>query len=411
MVCFHARAWGIRSSTAADAFFSSNSATLVHEASIKKLHFVVQREAWRHLEVVIAVGHADATERNPAKLSLARAAEIKRLLVEMGMQSERIHIEGKGARQPVSNAPKENRRVEIEAIGLVPRQFPQYKLTWRMLLPESVQYQIPKHLMAPERAAMPVIDFVQALDNPKLRLIFANALLNEGIWRQDDFLATQAHAERQIALAILQSNKDFWDTRENAALEAIVYGTPHAKHLMQSEFELIGPDDSRRYEVLKRLVCETRPYPELKLPAIQAAGALLYPPENFAGKFAGAVQHELLNCGFERVDGVFEWLVVNGANPDTTNNLGQTFLHLDISSYGGERVALLLRHGANPRAVDYLGNTVLHTIDKAYIRPSHAMFPGRYLAKLEKQKLLDILTAAGANPNQPNKAGQLPVKP
>ncbi len=258
---------------------------------------------------------------------------------------------------------------------------------------------------------MPVIDFIQALEDPKLRLTVANALLIEAIWRQDDSLTAQAHSERQIAKALLERRKEFWDTRENAALEAIVYGTLYAKRILQTEFDLIRADDSRRYEALKRLLCQFGRYPELSLQEIQAAGRSLFPVENFAGKFAGAIQYELLNCGFNRMDGVFEWLIENGASPDTTNNLGQTFVHLDISSYGGARVAKLLRHGANAQAVDYLGNTVLHNIDKAYIRPSFPMLPGQYLSKPEKQKLWDTLIAVGANPDQPNKAGQLPVKP
>ncbi len=72
---------------------------------------------------------------------------------------------------------------------------------------------------------------------------------------------------------------------------------------------------------------------------------------------------------------------------------------------------MLLRYGANAGIADYLGNTVLHQIDKAYIRPPSLGFPGRDLSKSEKQKLWDILIAAGADPNRPNKAGQLPVKP
>ena len=90
-----------------------------------------------NLEVVIAIGHADAigSDAYNQKLSVRRAEAIKAYLVSKGIEPNRIYTEGKGEKQPVTGdkckklgpehrsnkklvaclAP--DRRVEIEVIG------------------------------------------------------------------------------------------------------------------------------------------------------------------------------------------------------------------------------------------------------------------------------------------------------
>jgi len=90
-----------------------------------------------NLEVVIAIGHADAigSDAYNQKLSVRRADAIKAYLVSKGIEPNRIYTEGKGEKQPVTGdkckklgpehrsnkklvaclAP--DRRVEIEVIG------------------------------------------------------------------------------------------------------------------------------------------------------------------------------------------------------------------------------------------------------------------------------------------------------
>src|SRR6266404_7999293 len=77
-----------------------------------------------NLEVVIAIGHADAigSDAYNQKLSVRRAEAIKAYLVSKGIEPNRIYTEGKGEKQPVAdNKTREgrakNRRVEIEVIG------------------------------------------------------------------------------------------------------------------------------------------------------------------------------------------------------------------------------------------------------------------------------------------------------
>ena len=105
-------------SRVADVFFEHNDSTTGPAEAYRFDQFWCQIEGLRH-ELLIAVGHADSLEKKPVELSLARAAFLKRILVERGVEAQRIYVEGKGAKQPITaNATREgrwkNRRVEIE---------------------------------------------------------------------------------------------------------------------------------------------------------------------------------------------------------------------------------------------------------------------------------------------------------
>ena len=76
------------------------------------------------VEVVIAVGHADATGSDAynQRLSMRRAEAVKKFLVGKGVEANRIYTEGKGESAPVAdNRTREgrakNRRVEVEVVG------------------------------------------------------------------------------------------------------------------------------------------------------------------------------------------------------------------------------------------------------------------------------------------------------
>ena len=108
---------------AADAFFDFDKAVLKPEGKAK-LDDLASKVGGINLEVVIAVGHTDATgaaKYNQA-LSVRRAEAVKAYLVSKGIESNRIYTEGKGLTQPVAdNATREgrakNRRVEVEVVG------------------------------------------------------------------------------------------------------------------------------------------------------------------------------------------------------------------------------------------------------------------------------------------------------
>jgi OOP family OmpA-OmpF porin len=108
---------------AADAFFDFDKSVLKAEGKAK-LDDLVAKVKGISLEVVIAVGHADATGADAynQKLSVRRSEAVKAYLVSKGIEKNRIYTEGKGEAQPVAdNKTKEgrakNRRVEVEVVG------------------------------------------------------------------------------------------------------------------------------------------------------------------------------------------------------------------------------------------------------------------------------------------------------
>ena len=108
---------------AADAFFDFDKAVLKPEGKAK-LDDLVSKVKGINLEVIIAVGHTDATgdDAYNQKLSVARSESVKAYLVSKGIEKNRVYTEGKGEKSPVAdNKTKEgrakNRRVEIEVVG------------------------------------------------------------------------------------------------------------------------------------------------------------------------------------------------------------------------------------------------------------------------------------------------------
>jgi OOP family OmpA-OmpF porin len=108
---------------ASDAFFDFDKSVLKPEGKAK-LDDLVGKVKGINLEVVIAVGHTDATGADAynQKLSVRRSEAVKAYLVSKGIEKNRVYTEGKGEAQPVAdNKTREgrskNRRVEIEVVG------------------------------------------------------------------------------------------------------------------------------------------------------------------------------------------------------------------------------------------------------------------------------------------------------
>ena len=108
---------------ATETFFDFDKAVLKPEAQ-SKLSDLVEKMKTISVEVVIAVGHADATGSDAynQRLSMRRAEAVKKFLVGKGVEANRIYTEGKGESAPVAdNRTREgrakNRRVEVEVVG------------------------------------------------------------------------------------------------------------------------------------------------------------------------------------------------------------------------------------------------------------------------------------------------------
>jgi OmpA-OmpF porin, OOP family len=108
---------------AADTFFDFDKSVLKAEGKAK-LDDLIGKVKGINLEVIIAVGHTDATGSDAynQKLSDKRAETVKAYLVSKGIQKNRVYTEGKGEKQPVADnktsaGRSKNRRVEIEVVG------------------------------------------------------------------------------------------------------------------------------------------------------------------------------------------------------------------------------------------------------------------------------------------------------
>ena len=89
---------------AADSFFDFNKSVLKPEARAK-MDDLVDKVKGISLEVIIAVGHADAigADAYNQALSVRRAEAVKAYLVSKGIEKNRVYTEGKGEKSPVAD--------------------------------------------------------------------------------------------------------------------------------------------------------------------------------------------------------------------------------------------------------------------------------------------------------------------
>jgi OOP family OmpA-OmpF porin len=108
---------------AADVLFDFDKSVIKPDGR-SKLDDLANKMRSINLEVVIAIGHADAigSDAYNQALSVRRAEAVKAYLVSKGLEGNRVYTEGKGEKQPVADnktadGRAKNRRTEIEVIG------------------------------------------------------------------------------------------------------------------------------------------------------------------------------------------------------------------------------------------------------------------------------------------------------
>ncbi len=110
-------------SLSTDALFNFDKAELRPDAKAE-LDGLLARLRAANIEEISAVGHTDSIgpDEYNLKLSERRAEAVKSYLVSQGMPEDKIHVEGKGKREPIADnkskqGRQENRRVDIEVVG------------------------------------------------------------------------------------------------------------------------------------------------------------------------------------------------------------------------------------------------------------------------------------------------------
>lgn len=108
---------------AAEALFDFDQSTIKKDGRAT-LDALLTRLQGMNVEVIIAVGHADAVGNDAynQKLSIRRANAVKAYLVSRGIDPARMYTEGKGETQPLADnrtaqGRAQNRRVTLEVIG------------------------------------------------------------------------------------------------------------------------------------------------------------------------------------------------------------------------------------------------------------------------------------------------------
>ncbi len=98
--------------------FESNSSTIEND-QLQKLEQLLEKVSEHNFSFLNIIGHADedGNQEYNQKLSLERAISVKNILVELGVDSEKIKVESYGENRPISKNDKlKNRRVEVEII-------------------------------------------------------------------------------------------------------------------------------------------------------------------------------------------------------------------------------------------------------------------------------------------------------
>lgn len=370
--------------TRIDLSFGDRSAKLTQEAR-NTLRQVVDDLNQRDTEVIILVGHADASEPEAKALGLARAGAVEQHLWHLGVNPSRIYVESMGSTQPRDpGQPASNRRVELEGVSLPSGAAP--SLAGLSLMKGWVADAASRkpHPADTDRTLPPPDEFLPQVE-PALRPRFLRLMQLVAIKDQED--------SRLAALRALDDGSQPDGDPLPPALYAQVFGTPYARAATRREADRIPAADPRRVALAQRLWCDKDQYQK---PAIERVRTTLPAPDALQA-LPAAEQFAWVTCALHSADALL-WLRQQGISLDAKRQPdGWTSLHAAVNDADETGFTALIAAGADPRASTNEGETPLH-------RVAH---PDGPLLPYASQKLFwEQLLQAGADRDALDQRGQ-----
>ncbi len=287
----------------------------------------------------MAIGHADATERNAQALSIARAKAVQKFLVERGLNPTKSYIEGKAAKQPVaSNSTQlgraKNRRVELE--------------TAFTYAPGSSNVQ--------GRSCNPVVAAIDDDDVPALAKLAANASYPIPRMGWAPALDHALRSNKKGAIGFLTGEKFFsrLETDERAGILQVLVQNLRFDLLTILPSRLTGPGSfPKGYSPLSTLVC-------MELPKRKSADEIVAWLIEKGHRISGDIQNAL-SCAIGAADrSMVVRLLELGADLNTSERQNAPPV---FSSPGDvEFLVWLAARGAKFDGVPANGDTALHRI-------------------------------------------------
>lgn len=276
---------------------AASQAEPLDEATKARLRQSAETMALFGKEVVVVLGHADASERDPRGLSLLRAKAVRLYLMQLGVPPTRVHYDAEGSERPLHPSPDDrNRRVQVEFVGGLPEPAASAPFSWMRLWLQDLRTGASPG-QRDEFSGITPLAFLPRVE-PALRPRFLAHLQLAAIAEGDDALLRQVRALPGAELAAQGPLPP--------ALLGLAMGTDHAQLLLQEEASRIPVTDPRRRDLATALWCDARSGEQHRAAVLRVlgdGGALPLLPD--------ALQARWVQCARGRGDDV-RWLQRQG---------------------------------------------------------------------------------------------------
>lgn len=382
----------------ADALFAPGSAAITPASQEKLLQLAEEADQQGQIEVMVVVGHAEASEPDPVALSERRAVAVRFHMIQLGVAPRLIYTEEKGATRPLTGeAAALHRRAEVGYRGIYDRTpgTRGFRLldTWL----DSASRAALRDTQAQDAwDAMTPLQFLPHIKDPALRARFLQKYQLLAIYRQDDGLLRQLQA-----LASPDAVPDVL----SPALMAAALGTPYAQASLAAALPRVDVRTPASRDFARALWCGA---PFEWRPLIDRATMQRIRISQMLADLSPAAQQEWVVCAARRgrpeVSAEdLRFLMSHRLALDAPGGHGRTALHAAVLWSDPSAVRALLAAGANPNAADADGKTPLHLV------PSASLGPMTFTTLETKRALWDALLASGASTSIADKQGALPI--